>query len=379
MRIGEPVDPRLPWVRRIHDLDDARGLPASGPRLREYRRVGRALGDALRSGPRATVKTLPLATLLYPTTFAFDRAVPLPWPYVQMFHRCLLVQVEAEGATRNVLFNPTDYLASKATPFFSDLIDALPHPDLQKLLSTQYGQVDAQLAALGLRPEDIDVVAFDHFHTQDLRPILGSTLPAPDGSTIAARFPNALLLAPRREWVDWDDLHPLQRSWFVADGKRGVPEDRVVLFEGDLWLGAGAMLLQTAGHTTGNQTLFVHGTRGVFGCSENGCSADSWSPRESRIPGVAKKARAYDLEVVLNSNTPELAAEQYNSMVLERSVVDRSEVDPAFVQMFPSSEVTPSVFAPGVRPSMVFRERDSGMLRASRPRAVAPRQTHARA
>ena len=371
MRLGEPVDPRLPWIRRIHDLDEARSLPASGPRLREYRRIGRRLGDALRSGPRATVKTIPLATLLYPTTFAFDRAVPLPWPYVQMFHRCLLVQVEVEGTTRNVLFNPTDYLASKATPFFADLIDALPHPDLQKLLSTQYGQVDAQLAALGLRAEDIDVVAFDHFHTQDLRPILGSDVPAPDGSYVRARFPNALLLAPRREWVDWDDLHPLQRSWFVADGKRGVPADRVVLFDGDLSLGPGAMLLQTAGHTTGNQTIFVHGARGVFGCSENGCSADSWSPRESRIPGVAKKARAYDLEVVLNSNTPELAAEQYNSMVLEKNVVDRSESDPAFVQMFPSSEVTPSAFAPGIRPSMVFVERDSGALRTTKRRTSA--------
>ncbi|MCB9625174.1 MAG: hypothetical protein H6723_17800 [Sandaracinus sp.] len=378
MRIGEPVDSRLPWVRRIHDLDEARSLSASGPRLREYRRIGRRLGDDLRSGPRATVKTIPLATLLYPTTFAFDRAVPLPWPYVQMFHRCLLVQVEVEGTTRNALFNPTDYLASKATPFFADLIDALPHPDLQKLLSTQYGQVDEQLAALGLSAADIDVVAFDHFHTQDLRPILGSEIPAPDGTRLHARFPNALLLAPRKEWVDWDDLHPLQRSWFVADGKRGVPEDRVVLFDGDLLLGAGAMILQTAGHTTGNQTLFAHGARGVFGSSENGCSADSWSPRESRIPGVAKKARAYDLEVVLNSNTPELAAEQYNSMVLEKSVVDRSEVDPAFVQMFPSSEVTPSAFAPGVRPSMLFVERDSGTVRTSRAR-TAPRHDDARA
>ena len=47
MRLGEPVDPRLPWVRHIHDLDEARSLPASGPRLREYRRIGRRLGDAL--------------------------------------------------------------------------------------------------------------------------------------------------------------------------------------------------------------------------------------------------------------------------------------------------------------------------------------------
>ncbi|MAT26865.1 MAG: hypothetical protein CMN29_18260 [Sandaracinus sp.] len=372
MRVGEPIDARIPWVRAIHDLDEARSLPTSGPRMREYRRLGRMLGDALREGPRvAAVRTLDLTTLLYPTTFAFNRAVPLPWPYVQMFHRCLLVQVDVEGERKNILWNPTDYHASKATPFFADLLDALPSRELgEKLLSTQYGQVDEQLGRFGLSAEDIDLVAFDHFHTQDLRPILGSAIPEPDGRPWTARFPNALLLAPKQEWDDWNDLHPLQRAWFVADGKRGVPEDRVVLFDADLTLGEGALQLRTPGHTTGNQTLFLHGERGVFGCSENGCSADNWSPYESRIPGLRRQARRYDVEVILNSNTPELAAEQYNSMILERSVVDRSEEDPAFVQMFPSSEVTPSAFAPGVRPTMLFHERDSGTVRVPAKKAA---------
>ncbi len=366
MRIGDPIDPRIPWVRAIHDLDDARATTVAGSRLRDYRRVGRVLGDSLRAAPTAVaVKTLPLTTLLYPTAFAFNHAVPLPFPYVQMNHRCLLVQLEVEGETKNLLFNPTDYVASERTPFFADLVNALPAPTLtKKLLTTQQGQVDVQLRRLGLSPADIDLIAFDHFHTQDLRPLLGSS----EGGW-SARFPNALLLAPRREWDDWDALHPLQRQWFVPDGKRGVPMDRVVLFDADLRLGPSSLLLRTPGHTSGNQTLFVHGARGVFGCSENGCSADSWSPGASRIPGVRRLARKYGYEVVLNSNTPELAAEQYNSMVLERSVVDPSEIDPAFVQMFPSSEVTPSALAPGIRPSMRYGHRDHGAIRRARPKA----------
>src|SRR5690606_13831599 len=157
----------------------------------------------------------------------------------------------------------------------------------------------------------IDLIAFDHFHTQDLRPLLGSDVPRLDGSAATARFPNAYLLAPRREWVDWDDLHPLQSAWFIRDGKRGVPDERIVLTDGDVWLGPGAMLLSTPGHTSGNQALFVHGEGGVFGCSENGCSADSWSPYESRIPGLRAHARTYGYEVILNANTPERAADQY--------------------------------------------------------------------
>src|SRR5690606_16995494 len=168
---------------------------------------------------------------------------------------------------------------------------------------------------------------------------------------------------PRREWVDWDDLHPLQSAWFIRDGKRGVPDERVVLTDGDVWLGPGAMLLSTPGHTSGNQTLFVHGEGGVFGCSENGCSADSWSPYESRIPGLRAHARTYGYEVILNANTPERAADQYTSMMLERSLVDRVHGAPEFVQMFPSSEVVPWALCPGVSPSMAFGAMDHGTLK----------------
>ena len=366
MQLGEPVDPRVPWVRALSDLDDARRLTTASARLVAYRRLGRQLGDELRDGPRVqAVRTIPLSTLVYPTTFAFNRAVPLPLPYVQLNHRCVLVQVRTDDGIKNVLFNPTDYVASEATPFFADMLAKMPNPELgRKLLAKQSGQVDEQLGRFGLSAADIDLIAFDHFHTQDLRPLLGSDVPNPDGSHIQARFPNALLLAPKAEWDDWDRLHPLQRAWFVEDGKRGVPADKVVLTDADVMLGEGCLILRTPGHTTGNQTLFAYGERGVFGVSENGCSADNWTPYESRIPGLRSFARRYDVEVVLNSNTPELAAEQYNSMVLERSVVDRCPDDPAFVQMFPSSEVTPSVLAPGIRPSKRYEERDSGTLAA---------------
>lgn len=359
MKLSEPIDRRIPWVRKLDNLEEARAVRSPGPKLDMMRAEAKKLGDELRSGPKVVaVKTLDLTTLLYPTTFAFNRAATLPWPYVQMFHRCLLVQVMAEGELKNILFNPTDYEASKATPYFAKMINKVGERGA-KLIAKQYGHVDEQLTKLGLSPEDIDVIAFDHFHTQDVRRQLG------DG-TRSATFPNAVLLAPRKEWEDWGHLHPLQKSWFVADGKKGIPDSKVVLTDGDLALGDGCVLLQTPGHTTGNQTLFAHADEGVFGCSENGTSADNWAPTESRIPGLKKQAELYEFEVVLNTNTPELWAEQYTSMILERELVDRVPGLPEFVQMFPSSEVTPSAFAPGIRPSMIFQNRDSGLLRTSR-------------
>ncbi len=362
LKIGDPVDARIPWVRKIHDLDEAWGMSTAGARCEALRQRGAMVGDALREGAKVGgVVTLPLTTLLYPTTFAFNRAVPLPNPYVVMTHRTLLVQVETDEGRKNILFNPTDIDASRKTPFFAKLEERFGTAMVERIV-TRYGTIEEQLARVGVRREDIDVVAYDHFHTQDIRRTLGSDIAANDGSLYQASFPHALLLAPGLEWDDWGDLHPMQKSWFVKDGARGVPSERIVRTENDLLLGPGCLLLRTPGHTVGNQTLFVHTDGGVFGCSENGCSADNWTPHESRIPGVRAQARFYEADVVLNANTPEHGGDQYLSMVLEKSVVDPAPQAPAMVQMFPSSEVTPSLLSPGVKPSLVFGEMSGGVI-----------------
>jgi len=362
MKIGEPCDPRLPWIREIHDLEAARSQSVPGRRLEALRKAGRALGDDLRASSRVVgVKTLNNAALPYPTRFAFQGAVPLPWPMLVMIHRTMLVQVATDEGVKNILFNPTDAERSRNAPFFVKLRERISKvaPVVERLLNREIAPLEQQLEQLGLSTSDIDVIAFDHFHTQDLRHTIGT------GNGSAARFANALLLAPRREWEDWDALHPMQKAWFIEDGKRGVPAERVVLTDRDLAIGQGCLLLQTPGHTSGNQTLFVHSDEGVFGCCENGTSADSYSPQHSSIPGLRRFAKYYDVEVVLNANTPELGGEQYISMILERSIVDAVPDRPDFVQMFPSSEVTSTPLAPRISPAMVFKHRDGGRFAGS--------------
>lgn len=360
--LGEPIDSRLPFVRKIHALDEARAMRDGAARAERLRLQGALVGEALRSGPKVrAVRTLPITTLAYPTAYALQGAMKLAPPFVILTHRALLVQLEVEGGIKNLLFNPSDPIAARTTPFFARLIARLGERLAEKL-QRRFPPIEAQLRDLGLSPESIDLIAFDHFHTQDLRPLLGTSEPRPDGRAIHPRFPNALLLAPRAEWEDWDDLHPFEAAWFIRDGKRGIDESKVILTDHDLSLGPGAILLKTPGHTSGNQTLFVNTERGVFGCSENGTSADSWSPYESRIPGLRRHLRDHDVEVILNSNTPVFGREQMSSMLLERSVVDRVPDQPAFVQMFPSSELTPSPLAPGIRPSVIFGEIRSGEI-----------------
>lgn len=356
-------------LTRLRELDAARQVRGHGPRLRAVRKAGEALRERIAYGSRVVaVRTLPVTTLAYPTKYAFWSAPYSPAPYVVLTHRMLVVQMLQRGSLKTLLFNPTDDIASRATPFFARMIRQVGDYVAFNLLAKRFEPLETQLAALGLTPEAIDYVAFDHFHTQDLRALLGTT----DGKR-TPRFPNAKLLAPRTEWEDWDDLHPMQRAWYVPDGKSGVRTDKVVLTDGDLELGDGVMLLSTPGHTSGNQTLFINTSDGVWGCSENGTCADNWSPLESRIPGLATTCRRQDLDVILNANTPEYGADQYTSMVLERTIVDRVNRAPGFCQMFPSSEVTPSPLSPGLKPTIIHGSLSYGEVARVATRDVSER------
>lgn len=356
-RDGERYAPTGELIR-IRELEAARAIRSHGARLRAMRHGAEELRERFADGPRVvSVRTLPVTTLAYPTKYAFWSAAYSPAPYVILSHRALLVQFLQRGELKTLLFNPTDDVAARATPFFARMIEQVGDYVAFRLLSTPSRPLEQQLAEHGLSPESIDYVAFDHFHTQDLRPLLGT-----DDGEYMARFPRAKLLAQRTEWEDWDDLHPMQRAWYVADGKRGVATERVALTSGDLELGDGVLLVSTPGHTSGNQTLFFNTSDGVWGSSENGTCADSWSPLESRIKGLAALCRRQDLDLVLNANTPELGAEQYTSMSVERALVDRVARAPGFCQMFPSSEITPSALAPGLKPTIAHRRIEYGAV-----------------
>ena len=343
-------------VSLIHDFDLPWKEPLQGRRHRAVRTAAERVRDRFAAGPRVvSVRTIDQTTLPYPTKYAFYSAAFSPAPFVTLTHRCVLVQFMQKGSVKNLLFNPTDIVAARRAPYFARLVEKFGR--LEPLLSKRWDSVPEKLKSFGLAPEDIDYVAFDHFHTQDLRGLLGTR-----DKLRAPLYPNAVLLAPKREWDDWDDLHPLQIAFFVRDGKDGVREDRVAFVDDDLSLGDGVMLLRTPGHTSGNQTLFLNTDSGVWGISENGTCADNWSPLESKIAGLAGACRRQDLDLILNSNTPECAGDQYTSMILERTIVDRVKRAPAFVQMFSSSEVTPSLLAPGLKPTWIHGAITSGQI-----------------
>ncbi|MFC9471790.1 hypothetical protein ACFTS5_06310 [Nocardia sp. NPDC056952] len=59
--------------------------------------------------------------------------------------------------------------------------------------------------------------------------------------------------------------------------------------------------------------------------------------------------------VILNADTIETAAQQYNSCVLEKIPVDRAQDDERILQFLPTSELTASPLSPGTAPASAYR------------------------
>jgi hypothetical protein len=329
-------------------------------RLQATRAAARALREEMLAGPRVTYyRACSLIRVPYPTRFAFSGAARLATPLIHILNRLFVIQVETPAGLKTVLVSPSDVEANKETPFFKRLARRarLLGRVGERLLAPVIQTVPQALERIGLAPEDVDYVTYDHLHTQDLRRWLGTR----GGRGL---FPNARLLVHRREWESVHGLFPLQTQWYCPHGADGIDPARVEVFDRDVALGGGLALVHTPGHTEGNHSIVAHTPAGLLVTSENGVSTDCYAPLASGISGLARYARETGAEVVLNANTLEQANEQYVSMVQEKELAGPSSRDPAFPNVVPSSEATPYWAFPGLRPTFTWGELEYGALRS---------------
>ena len=341
---------------RIDAFDGVSG--SYGAQLRQVRDRSAAFRrNFAATGTPDSVVTKDLVTLPYPTKFGLWRAALTPSPYLSITNRMLVVRWSDGDATRTLVFEPSDFELGENTPFFARLNAGTPAA-VQNRIVTRHGTVVENLRSLGIAPEEVDYLAFDHLHTQDVRRWVGTTKPQHDLAGSEPVFPNATLLVQRDELDAMSDLSPLQLPWYQPATYADLRTDRIAALDGDVLLGPGVALLATPGHTLGNQTLVLNTGTGIWASSENVIAVECMVPEHSRIPGVAKHAATWGREAILNANTPEALADQYTSIVKEKSLVDRSAVDPRFPQFLPSSELTPSPFFPGTKPTFTTRSID---------------------
>jgi hypothetical protein len=315
------------------------------------------------------IGTFDLVSLPYPTRFGLFRAAMSPAPFLSLTHRLVIVRWhDRNGRPRVLLFEPTDVELARRTPYFARLSQSIPNA-LERAFSRPLGDVLTHLRSVGIETGDVDWITFDHLHTQDVRRWIGTVAPASDlspAAPVSALLPIAKLIVQRAELESLTGLHPLQAPWYQPFAYTDLRADALRVIDGDVLIGPGVALLSTPGHTVGNHTLVVNTETGIWASSENVIAAECLTPEHSRIPGVRRYARTWEQEVVLNANTLEATARQYNSCVLEKSIVDASRADSRFLQFMPSSELTGNALSPGTSPTFTHSGIFHGTLRPSR-------------
>ncbi len=351
-----------PALTRILNFHEARREAVPNKRLQSLRRIAREFGEQFRKGPEVSYfKSIPLIRAPYPAHFGFLNARSWQFPFIHILNRMFVVQVQSTAGLRTLLLSPTWVEGSRETPFFKRLrLRFGPFQELgMRLMAPEFNTVESALDDIGLRPEQVDYISYDHLHTQDLRRWLG-------GDGYPAYFPNARLLVMQEEIEACSGLISPQKDWYVENGLAGIPKEKVIQLDSDIRVGEGLALVKTPGHTFGNHSFVVNTPAGSFVISENGVGPDCYAPMYSRIPGFRQYWENTGMEVVLNGNTLESALEQYISMIVEKEIAGKSGQNPLFPNIFNSSEFTRYYLFPGHKPTLNVGDHCFGRLAAVR-------------
>ncbi len=356
-------------METIDDFDDVRQSPLPQERLKAARKKAEAFRERFMDEPCvAYYQSADMVRVPYPTWYAYSGVYTqstYKFPYIHILNRIFIIQYhDFLGELKTLLFSPSDIDADRETPFFKRLTDKMPNwSPLENVVAPITRDVTQALAEIGLKPDDIDYISYDHLHTQDVRQWLGST-------GTEAYFPNAKLLVHEKEWQSVQGLLPVQADWYCPNGVEGVDPDKVIPFTSSVHLGKGLALIHTPGHTEGNHSLVARVPDGIRVTSENGVGADAYAPMNSKVNAIRRYAKDTDMEVILNGNTLEDSTDQYISMIIEKTIAGPSK-NPAFPNCASSSEATPFWLIPGHKVSHLIGEAKFGSLQKAKSKTNA--------
>ena len=345
----------------IKHFDDCRKALGQQARVEDTRAASESFRQDMLKGPKLKYfESFDLVRVPYPTRYGLRNAFSREkWvEYLHLQNRLFVIQFDTNVGLKTLLVSPSDHERGGETPFFRRIQDSTPDILTNRIVKRQ-NSVPEILQLIGLKPEDVDYITYDHLHTQDVRRWLGT-------DDEAATFPNAKLLVHHREWASALDLNPYQADWYCPNGIAGISEQRVIQFDGSIMLGDGVALVHTPGHTEGNHSIIAHTDEGLWVTSENGISVDAYAPLLSTAAGVADYAKSIGTEIIINGNTLENSVDQYISMVQEKTIAGPSLRDPRFPNIFPSSEMTPFWLFPGTTPSFYVGHAKHGSLQSGR-------------
>jgi hypothetical protein len=345
-------------IRRATQFDATRRSLRPLERIDNVREAAKDFRRELLAQSKVTYyESFELVRVPYPSKYGYLNAFGSYSPFLHLVNRLFVIQFESGEGLKTMLVSPSDWEHQRETPFFKRLTTSMgPLSGVSEaVVFRKTSTVLDRLQQIGLDPTDVDYITYDHLHTQNVRRWLGA-----DGQP--AIFPNAKLLVTREEWESTKSLIPWQSQWFCPGGIDGIADDKLIFFEGDIFIGEGLALVRTPGHTVGNHSIVAHTNDGLFVTSENGISLDAYAPLRSTVPGVAEFAKITGSEVILNGNTLEAGVDQYISMVQEKEIAGPSQRFEGYPNMAPSSESDGFWLFPKTQPSVKLGELRFGAL-----------------
>ncbi|MFU8802364.1 MAG: hypothetical protein ACNA8W_01010, partial [Bradymonadaceae bacterium] len=209
---------KAPVIRELDHFEGIFDLPRPQDRLREVRkRATRFRREMLAEKAVRYYRSFELIRVPYPTKYGFLNVSGMKSPFMHIVNRLFVIQFDTSEGMKTLLVSPSDAQANAETPFFKNLAGKFgPFEALgNRLIAPEAATVAQCLSHIGMRPEQVDYITYDHLHTQDLRRWLGS-------KDSPGYFPNARLLVMRQEWESTLSLLPPQSPWYCPDGIRGV-------------------------------------------------------------------------------------------------------------------------------------------------------------
>jgi hypothetical protein len=351
--------------KTIRDFEGVRRSPKPAERVDNIKQAAEGFRKRMLEGkPLRYYRSMELVRVPYPSRYGYLHAFTGLSAMLHLVNRLFVVQTDTPDGLKTILLSPSDWENQVSVPFFQRLSENSGRIGrlLEPLVFARRRTVPQALAEIGLAPEDIDYISYDHLHTQYLRRWLGT-------DDQPGLFPKAKLLVMRTEWEAAQALLPWDRQWYCPDGLSGIPESRLELLDGDVMVGEGLALVRTPGHTAGNHSFVAHTDAGLLVTSENGISLDAYSPERSRIPGLAAFAKATGAEVVLNGNTLEDSSDQYLSMIQEKAIAGPHPTLDGIANLAPSSESDGFWMFPKTAPT--YRRGDAEYGQLQRPIGAA--------
>ena len=165
---------------------------------------------------------------------------------IQMRMTCLLL----EGNGQKILVDAGS--GTKDDPKFRDIY-AIEGPE----------GLTEELAALGVKPEDVTAVAMTHLHFDHCG---GGTTRGADG-TVKPTFPNAHYFVRRQEWEDAHHANERNRASYISDNYDPLHDaGQLILHDNDLEILHGVWMKNLPGHTLGHQGCFfdIPGARALY-------------------------------------------------------------------------------------------------------------------